>query len=72
MPCKVAKETGTTLIVPKRNAADLDDVPASVLSTMKIVLVETVDEVLAAALCLPSGEQEASPPPRRRSRKKLN
>ena len=62
----------TTLIVPKRNAADLDDVPASVLSTMKIVLVETVDEVLAAALCLPSGEQEAPPAPRRRSRKKLN
>jgi hypothetical protein len=39
---------------------------------MQIVLVETVDEVLTAALCLPSGEQESPPAPQRRSRKKLN
>ncbi len=39
-----------TIILPKRNEADLDDVPEVVRKEMKFILVDTVDEVLAAAL----------------------
>ena len=39
-----------TVILPKRNEQDLDDVPEEIKKTMKFVFVETVDEVLDAAL----------------------
>ncbi|MDQ2691440.1 MAG: endopeptidase La [Chloroflexota bacterium] len=39
-----------TVILPKRNEQDLDDVPEEVKKTMKFVFVETVDEVLDSAL----------------------
>ncbi|OQY29192.1 MAG: hypothetical protein B6I38_08505 [Anaerolineaceae bacterium 4572_5.1] len=39
-----------TVILPKRNEVDLDDVPDEVKKSMKFVFVETVDEVLDAAL----------------------
>ena len=39
-----------TVILPKRNEQDLDDVPEEVKKTMKFVFVESVDEVLEAAL----------------------
>ncbi len=39
-----------TVIMPKRNEADLDDLPENVRRSMTFVLVDTVDEVLAAAL----------------------
>ncbi|MDB6095059.1 MAG: anti-sigma sporulation factor, LonB [Verrucomicrobia bacterium] len=39
-----------TVILPKLNEKDLADVPPSVVAHVKFVLVETVDEVLAAAL----------------------
>jgi ATP-dependent Lon protease len=39
-----------TVILPKRNRLDLDDVPDEVKKSMKFVFVETVDEVLDAAL----------------------
>jgi ATP-dependent Lon protease len=39
-----------TVILPKHNEADLDDVPQTVRDQMKFILVDTVDEVLAAAL----------------------
>jgi ATP-dependent Lon protease len=39
-----------TVILPKHNEADLDDVPQTVREQMQFVLVDTVDEVLAAAL----------------------
>lgn len=38
------------VIIPKLNEKDLVDVPAEVMNQLKITLVETVDEVLAAAL----------------------
>ncbi len=38
------------VILPRRNEADLDDVPAEVREALDIVLVENMDEVLAAAL----------------------
>ncbi len=40
----------TTVILPKRNERDLEDVPADVRSKMSFVLVERIDEALAAGL----------------------
>ena len=39
-----------TVILPKQNEADLDDVPEAVRSTMEFIPVDTVDEVFDAAL----------------------
>jgi ATP-dependent Lon protease len=39
-----------TVIMPKRNENDLEDLPEEVRKSMKFVYVETVDEVLQAAL----------------------
>jgi ATP-dependent Lon protease len=39
-----------TVILPKRNEQDLDDVPDEVKQSMKFLLAETVDDVLKAAL----------------------
>jgi ATP-dependent Lon protease len=39
-----------TVIMPKRNASDLEDLPEEVRKSMKFIFVETVDEVLKAAL----------------------
>jgi ATP-dependent Lon protease len=39
-----------TIILPKRNAQDIDDVPEEIKKTMKFIFVETVDEVLDSAL----------------------
>ena len=38
------------VILPKRNEKDLRDIPEEVRSQMKLVLVENMDQVLAAAL----------------------
>ncbi len=40
----------TTVIVPKRNEQDLDDVPDEIRSTMKFIFAESVDDVINAAL----------------------
>ena len=42
----------TTVIIPKENRKDLREIPRRVLNTMRIVLVEHMDEVLREALCL--------------------
>ncbi len=47
-----------TVIIPKKNENDLEDLPDEVRSSLQFVLAETVDEVLAAAL-----EPEAIPSP---------
>ncbi len=39
-----------TVILPRHNEADLEDVPAGVREKLKFVLVDTVDEVWAAAI----------------------
>jgi ATP-dependent Lon protease len=39
-----------TVILPRQNEKDLEDVPEEVLETLEIVLVERIDEVLDAAL----------------------
>jgi ATP-dependent Lon protease len=40
----------TTVILPERNRADLDDVPADVRDAMRFHPVMTIDEVLDIAL----------------------
>ena len=52
-----------TVILPRRNEADLDDVPETVRAKMKFILVDTVDEVMAAALTPVPGQEapEAAP-----------
>ncbi len=39
-----------TVILPRRNEADLEDLPEEVLKDIEFVFVDTVDQVLAAAL----------------------
>ncbi len=39
-----------TVVLPKRNEVDLDDVPDEIKKSMQFVYVETVDDVLKAAL----------------------
>jgi ATP-dependent Lon protease len=39
-----------TIILPKRNEQDIDDVPDEIKQSMKFIYVETVDDVLASAL----------------------
>ena len=41
----------TEVVLPKRNGADLDDVPEEVREEMTFHLAESVAEVLAVALC---------------------
>jgi ATP-dependent Lon protease len=40
----------TTIVLPKENAADLDDLPEDVRSSLEVHLVEDLDEVLTLAL----------------------
>ena len=39
----------TTVILPKRNERDLDDIPDEVRQAMQFVLVDHIDEAMAAA-----------------------
>jgi ATP-dependent Lon protease len=45
-----------TVILPKRNEKDLEDVPEEVRNELEFVLVDRVDQVFEAALCPPSPE----------------
>jgi ATP-dependent Lon protease len=44
----------TTIVLPKRNENDLDDVPEAVREKLQFVFAEKVDDVIAAALLPPS------------------
>ena len=46
-----------TVVLPKRNEADLEDVPEEIRESMHFVLAETIDEVLSSAFA-PASEQE--------------
>jgi ATP-dependent Lon protease len=48
-----------TIILPKRNEKDLEDVPEAIRSSMQFFYVETVDQVLEHAL--QPGGSEAQP-----------
>ena len=57
-----AHRTGLkTVILPKRNEADLDDVPEDIRNSMHFVLAEMIDDVLNAALG-PCVEEKQEPP----------
>jgi ATP-dependent Lon protease len=43
----------TTVLIPKENEKDLEDIPANVKKHLEIIPVETVDEVLGHALATP-------------------
>ncbi|MGQ9889571.1 MAG: endopeptidase La [Aggregatilineales bacterium] len=65
-----------TVIIPKKNENDLDDLPDEVRQGLTFVLVERVDEVLQAALMDPAPAAPAADPapdavpPKKGSRKK--
>jgi ATP-dependent Lon protease len=40
----------TTVILPKRNEPDIEDVPDEIKKSIQFIFVESVDEALAAAL----------------------
>ena len=48
------------VVLPKRNEPDLAEVPENLRDGLNLVLVDTVDEVLAQALCAPA-TKEAGP-----------
>ncbi len=50
----------TTVILPKRNEGDLDDLPDNVRKKMNFVFVERVEEVIEAALT--DGKAESTVP----------
>lgn len=50
-----------TVILPKRNKFDLDDVPDEIKKSMEFVFVETVDDVLNTALEPPKVEEKKKP-----------
>jgi ATP-dependent Lon protease len=54
-----------TIILPKRNKQDLDDVPDEIKKSMKFVFAETVEDVLNASL-------EKSKKPAKAAAKKKN
>ncbi|MCX7669399.1 MAG: endopeptidase La, partial [Anaerolineae bacterium] len=53
----------TTVILPKRNEPDLEDVPENVRSKMTFIFAERVDEVVQAALTPPTNGSGPGPEP---------
>jgi ATP-dependent Lon protease len=49
-----------TMLLPRRNERDLEDIPPEVLKEMELIFVDTVDDVLRLALRQPV-EQEQQP-----------
>ncbi|GAB4547005.1 MAG: endopeptidase La [Anaerolineales bacterium] len=52
----------TTVIVPKRNERDLDDIPEEVRKDMKFIFAESVDDVIRAALEAPKKQAAKKKP----------
>jgi ATP-dependent Lon protease len=58
-----AKRAGiNTVILPKRNEKDLDDIPENIRKEMRFVFVETIDQVLEHALESPTDGRAAQKP----------
>ena len=49
-----------TLVIPRENVKDLEDIPPHVLSQFRVVEAETIDDVLKTALTRMPGEEKAS------------
>jgi len=50
-----------TIVLPRRNEQDLDDVPDEIKQTMKFIYVDTVDEVIRASLEPAPAKQKVKP-----------
>ncbi|MBE5769246.1 MAG: endopeptidase La [Clostridiales bacterium] len=50
----------TTLVIPKENVKDLEEIPPHVLSQFRIVTAETIDTVLSTALVTMPGKEQHS------------
>jgi ATP-dependent Lon protease len=62
-----------TVILPKRNEQDIDDVPEEIKKALKFVYAETVDDVIASALEKPEAAAKSeSSKPKAASKKKSN
>ena len=59
----------TTVILPKRNEQDIDDVPDEIRQSMKFIFAESVDDVIEAALEKSKPEKKQ---PRKPVKKKSN
>ena len=51
----------TTVILPKRNEGDLEDVPEAVRAQMHFIFAERVEDVIAAALTPPAAAEAEAP-----------
>jgi ATP-dependent Lon protease len=61
-----------TVILPRRNQSDLDDIPPELRAEMETLFVDTVDEVLAHALRDSATERPVTAAPIREGRTALN
>ena len=52
-----------TVILPRRNVKDLDELPEDVRAALTIIPVETMDEVLVNALRAPARQPAPEPAP---------
>jgi ATP-dependent Lon protease len=59
-----------TVILPKQNEKDLDDVPEEIRKTMKFVFADTVEDVINAALEKPKVKKKATKKETKPSKKK--
>ena len=62
----------TTVILPKRNARDLDDVPQEIRNTMQFILVDRIDEAIDIGLARPANSMRGDYSPVDRDLKPLN
>ncbi len=51
------------VLLPARNAKDIEEIPEEVRAELKIDLVKRIDEVLAHALLAPVASPSVPPPP---------
>jgi ATP-dependent Lon protease len=47
-----------TVIIPKENQKEMEEIPAQVARKLRFVLVDTMDEVLKEALAVPATQEE--------------
>jgi len=62
-----------TVILPKSNQADVEDVPEEVQKSMEFIFAESIEEVIANALePAPASPEEPQPKPARKAKPKKN
>jgi ATP-dependent Lon protease len=61
-----------TIILPKRNEQDIDDVPDEIKKSMKFIFVETVDDVIQSALEKPDASKPKTVAKKKATGRKTN